>query len=129
VEYVLRLRKDFPNLWVFWVDAKNEETFLESYSKLAERAQIPGWNEVKVDDIPGLVSKWLENALVSPWLLLLDGNDDANMLFTERATGTGKTGKSESIQYLISRKGILIRHRFDQLYSQNQQWLRPHHFS
>ena len=114
---------------MFWVDAKNEETFIKSYHALAERAKIPGWEDAKMDDIPGLVSKWLEIPLVSPWLLVLDGYDDANMLFTERVTGTGKRGESGSIQHSIAPKEcILIRPRFDQLYSRHQQRLRPHHF-
>ncbi|KAH6650630.1 P-loop containing nucleoside triphosphate hydrolase protein [Chaetomium tenue] len=112
VEYVARLRRDSPDTWVFWVDAKNEETFLESYHALAKRAEIPGWDDAKMDDIPGLVFEWLKNDLVSPWLLILDGNDDANMLFTERVTGAGKRGKS-LVNYIpdTSNGSILITSR------------------
>lgn len=98
------------------MDAKNEETFLESYHALAKRAEIPGWDDAKMDDIPGLVFEWLKNDLVSPWLLILDGNDDANMLFTERVTGAGKRGKSGSSPLIPYEGSVLIRPRFGQLY-------------
>ncbi|KAH6853871.1 hypothetical protein B0I37DRAFT_360524 [Chaetomium sp. MPI-CAGE-AT-0009] len=112
VEYVARLRNDHPDTWVFWVDAKSEDSFLEGYRALAQKAQIPGWDDAKMDDIPGLVSEWLMNDLVSPWLLVLDGNDDASMLFNERVTGTGKRGKS-LVNYIpdTSNGSVLITSR------------------
>ena len=80
---------------MLWVDARSEESFIESYRKIAREAKIPGWEDAKTSTLPDLVFEWLKNPQVSPWLLILDNNDDANLLFTPRLTETGKPGKSK----------------------------------
>jgi len=96
VEYAARLRARAPDTWVFWVDARDAYGFTESYRNIARVAKIPGWEESKTDTLHNLVFEWLKKDQISPWLMILDNNDDADMLFTPQGSEDGKRGKSEA---------------------------------
>lgn len=76
---------------VFWVHAGNTERFHESYSSIAIKWQIPGYDDPKADLLL-LVKRWLEAEERGWWLMVVDNADDVQ-LFTpprgrEQAVGT-----------------------------------------
>lgn len=114
VEYAARLRARAPDTWVFWVDARDAYGFTESYRNIARVAKIPGWEESKTDTLHNLVFEWLKKDQISPWLMILDNNDDADMLFTPQGSEDGKRGKS-LVQYIpdCSHGSVLVTTRDD----------------
>lgn len=85
VEYAIRLRKRALKTWVFWINASSIATFTQSYRDIAEAVQIPGREDPKADTL-GMVTKWLKDEKNSPWLLVVDNNDDAELLFSLQET-------------------------------------------
>jgi hypothetical protein len=66
---------------VFWVLASSAATFTQSYREIADAAKIPGREDPKAD-LLDLVSRWLKEERNGPWLMIIDNNDDAELLFT-----------------------------------------------
>ena len=81
VEYAVRMRKRALKTWVFWVNASSIATFTQSYRDIVEAVKIPGREDPKADML-GMVARWLKDERSSPWLLIVDNNDDAELLFS-----------------------------------------------
>ncbi|KAH8586005.1 P-loop containing nucleoside triphosphate hydrolase protein, partial [Bisporella sp. PMI_857] len=82
IEYAYRIREEFPQTWVFWVHASNRARFEEGYKAIADRLEIPGRDELKLD-ILQLVSNWLYSADNCHWIMILDSADDASIFFDQ----------------------------------------------
>ena len=80
IEYAYRVRDEDPQTWVLWVHASSAARFQESYKSIAQRLQLNGWNEPKVD-ILGMVHGWLSNENNGRWIMVVDNADDASVLF------------------------------------------------
>lgn len=68
---------------MFWVRAGSAATFRQSYREIAEAANIPGRDDPKTD-ILDLVYRWLKKEKNGPWLMIIDNNDDAELLFAKQ---------------------------------------------
>jgi hypothetical protein len=75
------LRKKALGTWVFWVHAGSKTTFVHSYHEIANAANVPGREDPKAD-VLDLVFRWLKRESSCPWLMVVDNNDDAELLFT-----------------------------------------------
>ncbi|EMT62952.1 hypothetical protein FOC4_g10013144 [Fusarium odoratissimum] len=49
IEYAYRVRKSVPQTWVFWVYAANAARFEQAYRDIANKAEIPGYEDLKAD--------------------------------------------------------------------------------
>ena len=54
---------------------------MQSYREIADAANIPGREDLKAD-VLDLVFRWLKRESSCPWLMVVDNNDDAELLFT-----------------------------------------------
>ncbi|KAG7423240.1 Nephrocystin-3 [Fusarium oxysporum f. sp. raphani] len=80
IEYAYRVRKSAPQTWVFWVHAANAARFEQAYRDIANKAEIPGREDPKVD-ILQLVYNWLCDERTGQWLMVLDNADDDEFFF------------------------------------------------
>ena len=80
IEYAYRVREAEPQTWVFWVHASSVARFQDSYRGMAERLQLPGWNDPKVD-VLGMVYRWLSNEDHGRWTMVLDNADNRDVVF------------------------------------------------
>jgi hypothetical protein len=53
---------------------------VQSYREIADAAKIPGREDPKAD-VLDLVFRWLKRESSCPWLMVVDNNDDAELLF------------------------------------------------
>ncbi|KAF4342119.1 kinesin light chain 1 [Fusarium beomiforme] len=79
IAYVYWLRKECPDVSVFWVHASNEQRFRQSYDILAEECQITG--REKDTDLLALVKSWLETRFKGQWLMVIDNADNTELFF------------------------------------------------
>ncbi|KAB5581194.1 P-loop containing nucleoside triphosphate hydrolase protein [Coniochaeta sp. 2T2.1] len=82
--YVYWLQQTQPEVSVFWVHASSAERFRQAYASIAEKCQIPGHDDPKVDVLP-LVKRWLEGKGCGRWLMVIDNADDTQVFFGRRA--------------------------------------------
>ncbi|ERF75281.1 hypothetical protein EPUS_00073 [Endocarpon pusillum Z07020] len=80
IEYAYRVQEADPKTWIFWVHASSAARFEESYKKIAERAQLAGWNEPKAD-ILGMVYGWLSDENNGRWTMVVDNADSRDVMF------------------------------------------------
>ncbi|KAI4662291.1 uncharacterized protein J4E79_004580 [Alternaria viburni] len=78
IEYGYRVQRDFPNTWVFWIDAENITKMEESYREIARILRINGASD-KDADVFGLVYDWLRNEANATWLMIIDNADDKDV--------------------------------------------------
>jgi tetratricopeptide (TPR) repeat protein len=74
------------------VHASSAVRFQESYKSIAQRLQLNGWNEPKVE-ILGMVHDWLSNENNGRWTMVVDNADNTSVLF-EPWSGETKLGTS-----------------------------------
>ena len=65
---------------MFWVHASSAARFEESYKKIAQRVQLPGWDEPQAD-VLGMVSGWLSDETNGRWIMVVDNADDPKVIF------------------------------------------------
>ncbi|KAB5515127.1 hypothetical protein GE09DRAFT_980228, partial [Coniochaeta sp. 2T2.1] len=82
--YAYWLQRTRPEVSVFWVHASSAERFRQAYASIAEKCQIPGHDDPKVDVLP-LVKRWLEGKGRGRWLMVIDNADDTQVFFGRRA--------------------------------------------
>lgn len=117
IEHAYRVREAHPKTWVFWVHASNAARFEESYKKIAERVQLPGWNEPYVD-ILGIVYEWLSNENNGRWTMVVDNENSPKMMFEpwddgiyeqiQQRTTSSSTGRSPSDNLPTSANGSIV---------------------
>jgi tetratricopeptide (TPR) repeat protein len=98
------------------VHGSNPTRFEQSYRLIATVAKLPGADNPKTD-VLNMVSRWLENGIDGPWLMILDNADDATIFFPRAITSVSQasskigTGTARSLYLPISRGSILITSR------------------
>ncbi|KAI1827201.1 hypothetical protein F4861DRAFT_494406 [Xylaria intraflava] len=102
LEYMFRLRKECPDMSVFWVHASTTERFRQAYDSIAEECQIPGHNDPKID-VLSLVKKWLENKDHGRWLMVIDNADDAQIFYQSAESTVGDSASKAGHQGGLSR--------------------------
>ena len=71
---------------MFWVHASSTTRIEEGYRRIAEAANLSGWEDPKVN-ILRLVRAWLCNDLNGRWLMIVDNADELSQL-TDLSGGT-----------------------------------------
>ncbi|KAF2753659.1 kinesin light chain 3 [Pseudovirgaria hyperparasitica] len=87
VEFAYRMMDERKDFSVFWTDATDSESLLQSYRAIAEKLDIPGRDE-KSADVIRLVHANLNQESTNPWLLVLDNIDDMHMWAFHQTKGT-----------------------------------------
>ncbi|RYP27921.1 hypothetical protein DL767_007448 [Monosporascus sp. MG133] len=77
--YVFWLSDACPDVSVFWVHGSSREHFRQSFMEIAQKCQIPGFEDPKLDVLP-LVKDWLVKTQ-GPWLMVIDNADDTDLFF------------------------------------------------
>ena len=80
IEFSYRLRKQWPDIWVFWVYCSAAARFEDSFRQIATRVEIPGHDDPK-SDILRLVCNWLSDESNGRWLVILDNADDEEVFY------------------------------------------------
>ncbi|KAJ4267004.1 hypothetical protein NW762_003102 [Fusarium torreyae] len=80
IEFAYRIRESASQTWVFWVHAANAARFEQAYRDIANKADISGREDPKVD-ILKLVYNWLCDERNGQWLMVLDNADDDESFF------------------------------------------------
>ncbi|GAB7348809.1 hypothetical protein MBLNU459_g7526t2 [Dothideomycetes sp. NU459] len=112
IEYAYRCREADPNLSLFWVHASNTARFLESYTGIAERLKLAGWDDPKTDKLR-LVHRWLSSEESGEWLLILDNLDDSALVTRAESHAAGIDKQPFTIpQYLPQNGAIIITSRY-----------------
>ena len=78
IEYGHRIHREFPDTWIFWVDAETPTKIEQGYRTIANAVRISGRND-KDADIMKLVYDWLQDASKASWVLILDNADDKDV--------------------------------------------------
>ncbi|KAL8691623.1 MAG: hypothetical protein Q9218_003198 [Villophora microphyllina] len=73
IEYCYRYKESRPEAHVFWVYGGNIARFYQGYKRIAQRLEIPGWDDPE-ESILDLVYSWLSNTTGS-FLLVIDNAD------------------------------------------------------
>lgn len=80
--YAYWLQGEHPEVSVFWVHASNTERFRQAFAYIAQKCQIPGYDDPNTDMLQ-LVKTWLEKRERGSWLMIIDNADDAQMFFSQ----------------------------------------------
>jgi hypothetical protein len=97
-----RIRERFKNCSIFWIPASDIESLHQAYAYIAQRLNIPGWDDEKAD-VKELVQLYLSKESVGQWLLVFDITDEA-ILET-----TGSFQAVSLIKYLpVSSQGAIV---------------------
>ncbi|KIV99022.1 uncharacterized protein PV09_09249 [Verruconis gallopava] len=88
LEMAYRTRQAYKDCSVLWVPATDIESVQQGYAQLAQRLQIPGWDDEKLD-VKKLVKIYLSRESVGRWLLIFDNASDDSM-WTTGAAGAGR---------------------------------------
>ncbi|EUC50143.1 hypothetical protein COCMIDRAFT_82712 [Bipolaris oryzae ATCC 44560] len=95
LELAYRVREEIKTCSVFWLDASNTDSLERSYESIAQRLNIPGWDDEKVD-AKQLVKSHLEKEDTAHCLLIFDNLED----ITLRAGGISSAGEVGLTAYL-----------------------------
>ena len=87
LELAYRAREELKSCLVFWISASDRESVYQSFTHIARRLNIPGWDDEKAD-VKKLVQLHLSQESVGKWLLIVDNIDE---------TGLEPTGSSKAI--------------------------------
>lgn len=90
IQYSYNIRNATPQKFVFWVHASTRARFREAYTDIADRLQLPGRLDPKVD-IPRLVRNWLCDETNGQWTIILDNADDIEVFYPKQ--GHAKIGQ------------------------------------
>ena len=75
---------------MFWVHASTKARFEEAYRGIADRLELPGRNDPKVD-VLWLVSNWLCDESNGRWIMILDNADDIEVFYLTSARKRDKS--------------------------------------
>ncbi|KAH7070288.1 hypothetical protein FB567DRAFT_217643 [Paraphoma chrysanthemicola] len=79
IEFAHRVRIATPQMWVFWVDAKDAASVKASFTKIAGALHLPGWDEQNAE-VFAMVKSWLVDESHGPWMMVVDSADDTSVL-------------------------------------------------
>jgi len=80
IQYAHDVRSAAPHKFVFWVHAGTRARFEHAYREIADRLQLPGRNDTKLDVLK-LVSDWLGDETRGQWTMVLDNIDHVETLY------------------------------------------------
>ncbi|KND89201.1 Protein SERAC1 [Tolypocladium ophioglossoides CBS 100239] len=83
--YVFWLCTTCPEISVFWVHASSAERFHQSFFDIAQKCEIPGRDDPKMDVLL-LVKNWLGDQNRRRWLMVIDNADDTELFFNKSDT-------------------------------------------
>jgi tetratricopeptide (TPR) repeat protein len=97
-----RIREEFKDCSVFWIPASDMESLYQAYTYIAQRLNIPGWDNEKAD-VKKLVQLHLSKESAGQWLLVFDITDEA------RLETAGSSQAASLIEYLpVSDQGAIV---------------------
>jgi hypothetical protein len=97
-----RIREEFKNCSVFWISASNIASLYQAYTHIAQRLNIPGWDDKKAD-VKELVQLYLSKESAGQWLLVFDITDRARLEAVESSQAVSL------IEYLpVSNQGAIV---------------------
>jgi tetratricopeptide (TPR) repeat protein len=97
-----RIRREFKNCSVFWIPASDMESLHQAYAHIAQRLNIPGWDDENAD-FKKLVQLYLSKESAGQWLLIFDITDEA------RLETAGSPQAVSLIEYLpVSDQGAIV---------------------
>jgi tetratricopeptide (TPR) repeat protein len=105
LEFAYRTRQKNEECSIFWVDAGNLDSLYHSYASIAQKLDIPGWDDEKAD-VRQLVKLHLERESAEPCLLIFDNLEDRSL----GSRGLSTAGAADVGDYLPQSKlcSILI---------------------
>ncbi|EUC42438.1 hypothetical protein COCMIDRAFT_39494 [Bipolaris oryzae ATCC 44560] len=106
IEYAYQARKETPHLTVMWIHASSPERLQQEYTKIAEKLQLPGWDDPKANVLK-LVCDWLLDSQNGQWLMILDNVDETEILLSSNQ----ESGSLESYLPQTTHGTILITSR------------------
>lgn len=80
---------------------RDHNRFVDSYRKIARMARLPGWeaeNKRSEHALCSLVHEWLKDE-TRRWLMILDNNNDAEMLFTGRMVDADEGAANNPVKH------------------------------
>ncbi|RYP10896.1 hypothetical protein DL764_000332 [Monosporascus ibericus] len=94
IEYAYRTAEqpagEVADKWVFWIHAGTQARVVEGFQTIADTVMLAGRNQPQAD-IMLLVSRWLHSERSGKWVVILDGADDADVLFAANQHATQDT--------------------------------------
>ena len=78
IEYCYQFRESKPDAHVFWAYASTPERLEQAFKDIARKLKIPG-SEDPTANTTKLTCEWLSDEEESPWLLVIDNADSAEM--------------------------------------------------
>lgn len=98
IEYAYKYRETHPSSHIFWVYTASSVRFVQAYQDIAQRLELPGYDDPRVDSC-ARVSRWLNEEESAQWLMILDNADDADIFYSTRVGGA----ESQIAEYLPRR--------------------------
>jgi Cdc6-like AAA superfamily ATPase len=62
LELAYRVRQSTQDWSVFWIDASHKKSLHQSYASIAQKMNIPGWNDERLDHFQ-LLRRYFEDAV------------------------------------------------------------------
>jgi hypothetical protein len=75
LELAYRTKLKYKNCAVFWIPASDIESLHQAYVLIAEKLNVPGWDNKK-EDVKKLVQVYLSRKSAGQWLIIYDNADD-----------------------------------------------------
>ncbi|KAH7111828.1 heterokaryon incompatibility protein-domain-containing protein [Dendryphion nanum] len=75
LELAYKTREKSKTISIFWVDAGDMEILHQGYSNIAQKLNLPGWEDDKAD-VKTLVKQHLSTKGAGQWLLIFDNTDN-----------------------------------------------------
>ncbi|KAH7138663.1 kinesin light chain [Dendryphion nanum] len=108
IQYCHDVRAASPQTWVFWVHASTTARFEEAYKDIADRLELPGRNDPKVNTLK-LVRDWLCDETNGIWAMVLDNVDDVEVFYPNQKRKRGEDVPAPLATYLPqSRHGSIL---------------------
>jgi hypothetical protein len=89
------VREHNPQTAVFWIHASNKIRFEQAYQEMADRLELPGRDDPKVN-VLRLVYNWLSSEANGQWLIILDNVDDGSVFFGENDAVMGVSSHDQA---------------------------------
>ncbi|KAF1952777.1 HET-domain-containing protein [Byssothecium circinans] len=86
LEVAHRTRQRNKNWSVFWIDASDMDSLYRSYASIAQKLEIPSWDDNKADSRQ-LVKAYLSRKGERQYLLVFDNTDDVSLESSGMSTG------------------------------------------
>jgi hypothetical protein len=99
LELAYRTRQKNKNCSVFWIDAGDIDSVHRSYSSIAQKLDVPGWDDEKAD-VKQLVKLHLGGKSARQCLLIFDNTEHRNL----RSSGLSTARAADVIDYLPQSK-------------------------